>query len=332
LRHVHTHQSTARRNRHGLSVIIGLTANNYLEKEISNLQDIYMGKKKSNTTKGRGSRSTRGHTNDLSQKQLEAAEALKKSSQTNGMRIVMLSKRGTAQQDALLTECDGISAVAFGVLSVGSVIQQILKIKNMGETNLSCIVISMSGVNAAEFTVTSHPSTKAAPGGSIAPGGYATFIVNFTPVSVGEKTATIRIAGHDSIEHVSELNLTGTAVAPEIAVERVDGTSLLEGSSIALFGGLAEGKRIQGVTIRNTGSAYLNGIVIGISGTDAADFSVTSHPSTKAAPGGSLAPGGFATFAVNFTPTSAGEKCAIIRITSNDTAKNPFDIHLTGTC
>ena len=44
-----------------------------------------------------------------------------------------------------------------------------------------------------------------------------------------------------------------------------------------------------------------------------------------------LAPGASTTFKVTFKPAAAGSRIAVIKIASNDSNENPFDIKLTGT-
>jgi Domain of unknown function (DUF1906)/Abnormal spindle-like microcephaly-assoc'd, ASPM-SPD-2-Hydin len=226
---------------------------------------------------------------------------------------------------------DGVSTVSFGDRAVGTGMRQTFKVINMGDANLSGIVFSKVGTNAADFTVTSHALTVAAPGGSLAPDRYTTFVVNFTPTSAGPKTATIRIASNDSNETPFDIALAGNGIGPEIAVKRTGGVEVFDGGPEVPFGALPVGSSSRQVfAINNTGNANMSGIVITKDGPDASDFAVTSHPLTVTAPGGSLAPGRYTSFVVNFTPTSAGVRTAAIRIASNDANENPFDIALAG--
>jgi len=82
-------------------------------------------------------------------------------------------------------------------------------------------------------------------------------------------------------------------------------------------------------TIRNTGNANLNLTAtpkVSISGTHAADFSVTVQPTTPVASGG-----GTTTFTVRFDPSATGVRTATISIANNDSDENPYDFALQGT-
>ncbi|MCE9499397.1 MAG: choice-of-anchor D domain-containing protein [Leptospira sp.] len=68
-------------------------------------------------------------------------------------------------------------------------------------------VVSISGVNASDFTVT-QPSFPVAPNAS------ATYTITFSPATAGAKTATINIPSDDPNVPDYQVTLTGTSVAP----------------------------------------------------------------------------------------------------------------------
>ncbi|TGK54608.1 choice-of-anchor D domain-containing protein [Leptospira kanakyensis] len=83
------------------------------------------------------------------------------------------------------------------------------------------------------------------------------------------------------------------------------------------------------VTIKNSGTASISlpgspNIVV-LSGTDAAQFSIT-QPSKS-----TLEAGASVTFTLNFKPTTTGVKTATIKIQSSDAAVGSFQMNLTGT-
>ena len=80
-------------------------------------------------------------------------------------------------------------------------------------------------------------------------------------------------------------------------------------------------------TIQNTGGQVLTVGAISFSGTDAANFTVTTAPSSSVAAGSST------TFVVTFNPTATGIKTAAISIVNNDSGlnKNPYNFSLQGT-
>ncbi|MEY4483948.1 MAG: hypothetical protein RL693_1400, partial [Verrucomicrobiota bacterium] len=80
-------------------------------------------------------------------------------------------------------------------------------VKNLGFADLSGLTITKSGDAESFFTVT--PGTLSPIAG---PEGSATFTVDFKPLSVGIKTATIHVASNDPDEGDFLINLTGTGV------------------------------------------------------------------------------------------------------------------------
>jgi thiol-disulfide isomerase/thioredoxin len=117
-----------------------------------------------------------------------------------------------------------------------------------------------------------------------------------------------------------------TVKAPEIAVEQPKNSGLEDGNVKKSFGTLKVGKKGKSktFTIRNQGQAPLTGLAVSVTGANSKDFIVTS-PSVS-----TLHPGVSNSFKVTFRPSGKGERKAAIRIKSNDSDENPFDIKLTG--
>ncbi len=121
------------------------------------------------------------------------------------------------------------------------------------------------------------------------------------------------------------------STAPEIVVEQPVKSGLVDGKSKKSFGTVKIGKAgaPKTFTIRNTGNATLTGINVSLVGKHAKDFILTKPGKTSLPPAsGITAPS--TTFKVTFKPKSKGNRSAAIRIKSNDTNENPFDIPLTG--
>lgn len=77
--------------------------------------------------------------------------------------------------------------------------------------------------------------------------------------------------------------------------------------------------------IENAGAAALTISDVTISGTDAADFSISAYPSATTNPASS-------TFLViHFTPSSEGAKSALVTITNNDSNEGSFTFSIAGT-
>lgn len=113
--------------------------------------------------------------------------------------------------------------------------------------------------------------------------------------------------------------------APLLNLEQPAYTNLTSGKKRSFGTATVGGRGISRVyTIRNNGTAELRDLKIMTDGIDAADFHI-SDPSDKV-----IDPGGSTTFRVVFKPKASGTRVATMHIQSNDPAKNPFDLTLTG--
>ncbi len=215
---------------------------------------------------------------------------------------------------------DNSSTVVYGSVLIGAPVVKTFTIRNIGTDDLTGLVVTKDGTNAASFTVSVLGAT------TLTTGTSATFDVTFNPAATGAMTAAIHIASNDADENPFDIALTGTAVSPEIAVEQPSGTGLTDGVSTVACGSTAVGTPVvKTFTVRNSGSSTLNLTGVTKDGADAADFTVGSLSSTA------LAPLATATFNVTFNPAVFGAKNAAIHIGSDDLDENPFDISLTGT-
>lgn len=214
------------------------------------------------------------------------------------------------------------SGIGFGgTLLNSSSATEVLTIRNIGTANLDRISIILDGIHASDFVL------GGAPAASLAPGAETTFTATFKPTATGIRSAAIRIASSDADESTFDIALDGEGVAmPEIAVERASGYGLTHAISTVEFTGVVLGSipDTEILTIRNTGTAALTGIGASISGPHAADF-ILAGPGTA-----SLPPGATTTLTISFNPSVSGPRGASVRISSNDTDENPFEIALSG--
>jgi hypothetical protein len=104
----------------------------------------------------------------------------------------------------------------FGSIGVGGNLTRTFTISNTGYGALTLSgtspYVTISGVNAGDFSVTTAPSNN------VSFAGLTTFIVRFLPTAVGLRTATIIINNNDSDEGVYDFTIqgTGTASIPSI--------------------------------------------------------------------------------------------------------------------
>ena len=73
-----------------------------------------------------------------------------------------------------------------------------------GDLTLGFDAVTISGADAADFTITSQPATIVAPGSS------TTFVVSFDPDTTGTKNATLSINNDDSDENPYNFEIQGT--------------------------------------------------------------------------------------------------------------------------
>ena len=137
-----------------------------------------------------------------------------------------------------------------------------------------------------------------------------------------------RLAATSSLGTSYGVDRIFTTLGAFIVVEQPAGTPLGNEVSTRDFGsaniGAAGGT--LAFTVGNTGSGTLGGLALSVTGAGAADFTINaaSLPTT-------LAPGASTSFSVSFRPWQGGARAAVLRITSNDAPRNPFNVNLTGT-
>jgi uncharacterized delta-60 repeat protein len=131
------------------------------------------------------------------------------------------------------------------------------------------------------------------------------------------------------------VSFSGLGNAPEIGVSG-NGVNIPAGdvapstADFTDFGAAALGATtvVRTFTIANTGTAALNLTgtpKVVVSGPNAADFVVTSQPTTPVA-----ATSGTSTFQVTFTPGAEGVRSATLSVASDDGDENPFNFAVTG--
>jgi hypothetical protein len=192
--------------------------------------------------------------------------------------------------------------------------------------------VIIGGTDAADFFITADPTSSVA-----ATSGSTTFTVHFDPSATGVRSATLSIDNNDRDENPYNFNIQGTGTAaPEMDVKG-NGVSIGDGDTTpdiadhTDFGNLdiGAGTMDRTFTIYNNGNAVL--ILSGsprviIGGTDAADFSFVTGPTSPVA-----ATNGSTTFTIGFNPTTIGLKSATISIANNDSDENPYNFNIQGT-
>ena len=208
----------------------------------------------------------------------------------------------------------------FGQIEVGQTKSAVITIENLGQKFLELTgPITLSGVNASLFDIENQPNT------TIPPFTYTTFTISFTPDSQGIKTATITITSNDPQKTTFTFTIQGEGIvitAPEINIQ-YSGSNVNKGDSIHLGSCVIGNSSDFTLSIQNIGTADLTIQAPIISGIDQSLFAITTAPANTVAAGSST------DFVVRFTPTSAGNKTAIITITNNDADEGTYSFTIT---
>ena len=227
------------------------------------------------------------------------------------------------EQPAGTVLTNGAATIDCGSVGVGHSSTAITcTIRNPGTGTLTGLAIAKDGISQDDFIVGNLGAT------TLAPGASTTFNIIFKPAATAVRTAAIHITSNVADKSPFDIILTGAGVpVPEIVVEQPVGNALTYGNASLDFGSITKGfsSSVSMVTVRNTGTTHLTGLVVTKGGSNAADFTVGNPDAT------SIAPGASTTFSISFAPDQAGARSAVIHIDSNDADKNPFDIVLTGT-
>jgi hypothetical protein len=209
-------------------------------------------------------------------------------------------------------------------------------IENTGANALNLTglpIINITGAHPGDFMVTANPSTPVAAGTS------TTFTITFDPLAGGLRTATVSIANNDSNENPYTFDIQGTGIGPLQEINVIgNGIDIVSGDNTPSitddtdFGDVAEvsDTKTNLFTIENTGTiSNLN--LTGtspyaiISGTHAADFTITTIPSAT------IAANDNTTFEITFNPSALGLRTATVTIANNDSDENPYTFDVQGT-
>lgn len=194
-------------------------------------------------------------------------------------------------------------------LSFTSGSSQPVTVTNTGASAVSVTGITITGLNSGLYSQTNDCGT------SIAIGSACTISVTFTPGSTsGSTSATLNIADN-ATGNPHTVGLSGTA--SPVATFTPTSLTLNEAT-------LSTTSTAQSVKLTNTGTASMTTPTVAITGTNAAEFAISSNGCTA-----TLAVNAFCTVSVTFTPIASGTATA--NLTFTDTAAgSPQTVALTG--
>ncbi len=201
-------------------------------------------------------------------------------------------------------------AISVGPSNIGTPIDSSkLNVKNTGTTTVTFTGVSLSGPNAADFTLQSGACT-----GSLAPLSACLVGVTFTSSTASTETAALQIQS-DATGSPQVLNLTG--IGQNIFKGVVVETPALAFSAQTVN----TTSNSQSVTVRTTGTASVTFAAPTIIGTD---FTISSPGCS-----GQFSAGNSCNVGITFTPAAAGVRTATLQINS-DAPGSPATANLTG--
>ena len=198
---------------------------------------------------------------------------------------------------------------AFGDVTTGTSSTRSVTVSNTGNANL--LIGSLSGLTSPFSTVSDNCT-----GVTVAPAGTCTVDVRFSPTTTGLRSDTLSFPSNDPDQSTFNFAVSGTGTTtatPDISV-----------SGNGAFGDVATGtSSTRSITINNVGTADLvMGNLFGL----ASPFSTVSDNCT----GVTVAPSGFCTVSVRFSPTIAGLRSDTLNIPSNDPDQSTFNFAVNG--
>ena len=213
--------------------------------------------------------------------------------------VVVLRGRGVASPDIAVAG----DTLDFGAVAIGSQTLAAIKIRNLGELNLTVTSLTVS---SSRFSIPTQPFALACKQDS-------SVAVAFAPDSVGVFTATLTIRSNDPREPAVSIFLRGLgtkAVRPEIAV-----------TPLALEFGQSCNVIQAHVVVANLGDQLLS--------VEALVFSNSAFTTTHA-PAFTVAPGKSDTIRVRFQPVAGAESSGALTIFSNDDDEKSVAVKLRG--
>lgn len=223
---------------------------------------------------------------------------------------------------------DGLSLTSGDEIVVDDVSQQItFEIVNDGQSTLSLgpPEISPLGGSSSAFSISGLSSSQ------VQPQGTSQLTVYVSTIDTGEFSAELTIPSNDADEPIFRVRLNLTAEGNPILAVSIPGylndlpiDVYLEPDGAYSFAdtGIEDADQVP-FTLHNLGDAYLaltaDAEIIGDG-----DFYIGSPLAAG------VQPGNEAELIVIFAPETAGTHEAVLRLSSNDPERQPFDINLTG--
>jgi Domain of unknown function (DUF1929)/Legume lectin domain/Glyoxal oxidase N-terminus/PKD domain/Quinohemoprotein amine dehydrogenase, alpha subunit domain III len=195
----------------------------------------------------------------------------------------------------------------------------VVTVTNSGNANLNISALTLAGVNASDFALTSASNTCT--GAALAANASCTVAITFTPSATGARQATLQIADNAPASPQS-FALSGTGISPTPTSPAV----VISPASAAVAGTQGTANNSTNIVISNSGNAplHISGVVFG--GANVSDFVNPSSPCV----GMPIAPNASCSITVTFAPLGVGTRTETVTIT-DDAPNSPQAFTVNGT-
>ena len=224
-----------------------------------------------------------------------------------------LEGTATAAPESFITVAP--AALSLGDVIVSQINMGVITVTNDGSADLVVTDAVITGTNADEYSQTTDCAT-------VAPNAQCTITVTFAPGDQGARVATLTVESDAA---------NATSVDVELSGNGVLGPQITLAVATLSFGNANEpvelDQSIDG-TVMVISSGSTNAIVSGLalSGEGAGEFAIASENCTA----GPLAPMQTCDVVITFAPTTAGDKSAVLTVTSDDVDMRDQTVALTG--
>ncbi len=213
-----------------------------------------------------------------------------------GGQALALSGTGT-QANAQVTP----ASIAFGNQPIATDSgPSTITLKNTGTAQLTYSSTSVGGSNPTDFSVSDAGCVSAV----LNPGDQCTISADFVPTASGSRSATVTVHDSDPNNPTQTLTLTGNGTASSVAFTP---------SSVTFTNPVVAGLASPAHTVRITNATSKNMPISGVTlaGANPKNFLRSADTCT----GQTLAPNTFCTVHVQFAPTGAGRRTALLQVT-----------------
>jgi hypothetical protein len=193
----------------------------------------------------------------------------------------------------------------------------VVTVTNTGNATLNVTAVTLTGVNAADFTLASNTCI----GVAVAANATCTIGTTFTPTATGTRQANLQITDNAPTSPQS-FALSGTGISSTPLTPAV----VISPASVAVAGTQGTATNSTNIMISNSGTAplHISGMVFG--GANVSEFVNPSNPCV----GTAIAPNTSCSISVTFAPLGVGTRTETVTIT-DDAPNSPHSFTVNGT-